>query len=172
MIIIYTMRETVIMRKPEDDKPPRIPRGRTIFADVLATTALAATLASCWGELNEIKFDSKHNSVKTSFKFVWREYVDCDMEIGKENDSTFYWLVDGGLFKSKKFTWNTPEEVFEQVTDEVCSKVSEAQLSSREHIYDLEAKAQDKIKYIQREYRKMLDENDWAVKDSTIVYKP
>jgi hypothetical protein len=47
MIIIYTMGETVIMRKPEDDKPPRIPRGRTIFADVLTTTALAATLASC-----------------------------------------------------------------------------------------------------------------------------
>ena len=159
------MRKTV-------DKSSNAPKKRNIFASVLATTALAATLASCWGELNEVKFDSKHNSVKTSFKFVWREYVDCDMEIGKENDSTFYWLVDGGLFNSKKFTWSTPEEVFEQVTDEVCGKVSEAQLSSRENIYELEAKAQNKIKFIQQEYKKMLEENDWAVKDSTIVYNP
>ena len=150
MIIIYTMRETVIMRKPEDDKPPRIPRGRTIFADVLATTALAATLASCWGELNEVKFDSEDNSVNFEMAFNWWEYVHYDVKIRKENDSTFYWLVDGGLFKSKKFTWNTPEEVFEQVTDEVCSKVSEAQLSSRENIYELEAKAQNKIKFIQQ----------------------
>jgi hypothetical protein len=46
------------------------------------------------------------------------------------------------------------------VTDEICDKVSEAQLSSREHIYELEAKAQDKIKFIQQEYKKMLDENN------------
>jgi hypothetical protein len=36
----------------------------------------------------------------------------------------------------------------------------------------LEVKAQNKIKFIQKEYKKMLEENDWAVKDSTVVYKP
>jgi hypothetical protein len=42
----------------------------------------------------------------------------------------------------------------------VCESVSDAQLSSQESIYELEVKAQNKIKFIQKEYKKMLEEND------------
>lgn len=159
------------MRKSAE-KSSNAPKKRNIFSSVLVTTALAATLASCWGELNEVKFDSDDNSVNFEMAFNWWEYVHYDVTIRKEGDSTYCGLVNGWYFKSKKFEGNTPERVFEQVTDEICENVSDAQLSSREHIYELEAKAQNKIKFIQEEYKKMLDENDWAVKDSTIVYKP
>ena len=145
----------------------------SIFASVLATTALAAALASCWWELNEINFDKDDQAVNFELSFTWWEYVHYDVKIRKENDSTYYGLIDGWLLtKNKEYRWDSPDKVFEQVTDEICESVQEAQLSSREHIYELEAKAQNKIRDIQKEYKKMLDENDWAVKDSTIIYKP
>ena len=50
------------MRKSAE-KSSNAHKKRNIFSSVLVTTALAATLASCWGELNEVKFDSDDNSV-------------------------------------------------------------------------------------------------------------
>lgn len=172
IVVTFIWLSCIIMRKSAD-KPSNTPKKRNIFANVLATTALAATLASCWGELNEVKFDSEDNSVNFKMAFNWWEYVHYDVKIRKENDSTYYGLIDGWLLtKNKEYRWDSPDKVFEQVTDEICESVQEAQLSSREHIYELEAKAQNKIRDIQKEYKKMLDENDWAVKDSTIIYKP
>ena len=165
MIILITMRNSA-------DKRGESPKKTSLFSKVLVTTALDSTLASCWGELNEINFDSDDNSVNFEMAFNWWEYVHYDVTIRKDGDSTYCWLVNGGYFKSKKFEWTTPERVFEEVTDEICGNVSEAQLSSRDHIHELEIKAQNKIKFIEQEYKKMLDENDWGVKDSTIVYKP
>ena len=146
---------------------------RNIFANILATTALAATLASCWGELNEIKFNSEDQAVNFELAFSWGEYIHYDVTIKKENDSTYYWLIDWGfLGKKKEYHWDNPKKVFEEITDEVCESVSEAQLSSQEKIHELEVNAQNKIRFIEKEYEKMLDQNEWAIKDSTIVYKP
>lgn len=146
---------------------------KSIFWKVLVTTALAATLASCWGELNEVKFNKEDNAVNFEMAFAWWDYVHYDVTIKKENDSTYYGLVDWGfLWKKREFRDSNPDRVFEEITDEVCENVSDAQLSSQERIHELEVKAQNKIRFIQKEYQKMLDENDWEVKDSTIVYKP
>ena len=146
---------------------------KSIFWKVLVTTALAATLASCWVELNEVKFNKEDNAVNFEMAFAWWDYVHYDVTIKKENDSTYYGLVDWGfLWKKREFRNSNPDRVFEEITDEVCENVSDAQLSSQERIHELEVKAQNKIRFIQKEYQKMLDENDWAVKDSTIVYKP
>jgi len=155
------------------DKGSELPKKNNTFANVLVTTALAATLASCWWELNEVKFDKEENAVNFEMEFTWWEYVHYDVTIKKENDSTYYGLVDWGfLWRKKEFKNADPARVFEDITDEVCENVSEAQLSSQERIHELEAKAQNKIKFIQKEYKKMLDENNGNVKDSTIVYKP
>ena len=143
---------------------------KSIFWKVLVTTALAATLASCWGELNEVKFNKEDNAVNFEMAFAWWDYVHYDVTIKKENDSTYYGLVDWGfLWKKREFRDSNPDRVFEEITDEVCENVSDG---SQERIHELEVKAQNKIRFIQKEYQKMLDENDWEVKDSTIVYKP
>lgn len=172
IMVIFIQLSFVIMRNTVD-KWGESSGKSSIFASVLATTALAATLASCWWELNEINFDKDDQAVNFELSFTWWEYVHYDVSIKKENDSTYYWLIDGWfLWKKKEYRSNNPDKVFEEITDEVCESVSDAQLSSQESIYELEVKAQNKIKFIQKEYKKMLEENDWAVKDSTVVYKP
>ena len=171
-MVIFIQLSFVIMRNTVD-KWGESQKKTSIFASVLATTALAATLASCWWELNEINFDKDDQAVNFELSFTWWEYVHYDVSIKKEGDSTYYWLIDGWfLWKKKEYRSNNPDKVFEEITDEVCESVSDAQLSSQESIYELEVKAQNKIKFIQKEYKKMLEENDWAVKDSTVVYKP
>ena len=55
MIILIAMRNSA-------DKRGESPKKTSLFSKVLVTTALASTLASCWGELNEINFDSDDNS--------------------------------------------------------------------------------------------------------------
>ena len=154
------------------DKGSESPKKSSIFSNVLATTALAATLASCWWELNEINFDSDDNSVNFEIVFSGRDYVHYDVTIQKEWDSTYYWFANPWFLKSKKFVWSTLEKVFQDVTDEICENVSEAQISSQDRIHELEVKAQNKIKFIEKEYKKMLEENGWEIKDSTIIYNP
>jgi len=154
------------------DKGNELPKKSSFFSNVLVTTALAATLASCGWELNEINFDSDDNSVNFEIAFSGWDYVHYDVTIQKEGDSTYYWFANPWFLKAKKFVWSTPEKVFQDITDEICENVSEAQISSQERIQELETKAQNKIKFIQKEYKKMLDENDGVVKDSTIVYNP
>ena len=125
---------------------------KSIFWKVLVTTALAATLASCWGELNEVKFNKEDNAVNFEMAFAWWDYVHYDVTIKKENDSTYYGLVDWGfLWKKREFRDSNPDRVFEEITDEVCENVSDAQLSSQERIHELEVKAQNKIRFIQKE---------------------
>lgn len=153
------------LKKSEGEK-------KSIFWNVLKTAALAAILTSCWWDINDITFDNTDKSVKFEMQFNGSDEVHYDITIKQENDSTYYGLIDWGFFHEKEIRRNTPEAVFEEVTDEVCDNVSRAQISSIEKITELEINAQNKIKYIQKQYKKMLEENDPNLKEQTITYQP
>lgn len=148
-------------------KPPEKPKGKKWLSKAAVLSALLLVLQSCGQKLNEIIMNPKTNSTEFRIKHSGDELKNYHVIVEKRWD-TYYWLVTGDL--KKEYHDKNVDVVFHWITEDVWNAAEDARLSSLNKVYELERKTKNKIKFVQWEYKKMVEEWDTLGEKKVIIY--